>query len=409
MENTSHSPQTRWRFGRIGVITLVIVVGLFGAWAVQAVRSEGKPGPEEAVARVVRGDIEDVVAATGTLQALELVNVGAQVTGEVKALHVGIGSRVKKGQLIAEIDPSVQKNALKQAEAQEAAAKAQLEAKRAVLKQNVLALERQTRMQSLRATTREAYEAAEAALAVTKADIDAATAHLEETHVVLDTARVNLEYTRIQSPMDGVVVAVVTQPGQTLNASMSTPVIVKVARIDQMSIRAEISEVDVVRVAPGQLASFTILGEPDRRRTALLRSIEMAPETMQGDAATGSGGNATRNAAVYYNGLLEAPNEDGKLRIGMTAQVRIVLRRAEHVLTVPSSALRRKDSRDGRRRSVAVLLPSGPIQERWISIGIEDRLNAQVMSGLVEGDIVVVSSMPELGRASGRPSSQAVD
>ncbi len=376
---------------RIALVSFAVAAALLGAWMVHAVSSSEKPDPELMVAMVQRGDIEDVVVASGTLQAFELVNVGAQVTGEVKALHVALGDRVAKGQLIAEVDPSTQRNALRQARAQQAAAQAQLRAKESLLGQNRLALERQKRMQAHGATTREAYEAAASALAVTSAEIDALKAQLEETRVALDTALVNLGYTRIHSPMDGVVVAVVTRQGQTLNASVSAPVIVKVARVDKMRIRAEISEADVVRVSAGQEAFFTILGEPDRPRTAVLQGIELAPESAQGEA-TGAGANAAPSgSAVYYSGLLETPNSDGKLRVGMTVQVRIVLGRKGGVLTIPSAALRQKDAQG--RRSVAVLDRDGREREQWITVGMDNKTNAQVIDGIAEGERVVVGPM----------------
>lgn len=405
---TPKRPRRR-RPGRMLWVGGVIVMGgLLVAWAVQAVLPDEQLDPAQMVVTVSRDDIEDAVVATGTLQAFEMVNVGAQVSGELKVLHVGLGDRVRKGQPIAEIDASTQQNALKQAAAQEAAAQAQLRAKEATLTQNMLALQRQRGMYKHGASTQEAYEAAEAAEAMARADIDALKAHLDEMRVALDTARVNLEYTQIQSPMDGVVVAVVARQGQTLNSSTSAPTIVKVAQIDKMRIRAEISEADVVRVSPGQAAAFTILGEPNHSRTAVLKGIELAPESAQGDAAGGVAGASNSGTAVYYNGLLETPNDDGKLRIGMTAQIRIVLGSAAGVLTVPSAALRQKDPKG--RRSVAVLKPSRRVEEQWITVGMDNRTNAQVIAGLREGDRVVIGDRlgnGERSRESAAPGASA--
>ena len=367
----------------------LLAAGLLSAWTVQAVWPSNDLAPGYTLATVTRGDIEHTVMATGTLQASELVNVGAQVTGELQLLHVGLGARVRKGQLIAEIDASTQQNALKQAEAREAAARAQLRAKESVWNQNLLTFERQRGMYKHGASTREAYEAAQAAVSMTRAELDALRAALEEARVALDTARVNLKYTKIESPIDGVVVAVVTRQGQTLNASVAVPTIVKVAQIDTMRIRAEISEADVVRVSPGQAASFTILGEPNQPREATLKAIELAPESVQSEAGGGSnGGTGSSPSAVYYSGLLEAPNGDGKLRIGMTVQVRIVLGKATGVLMVPSSALRDKDAKG--RRSIMVRNNAGRLQEQWITVGMDDRTHAHVVAGLNEGDQVVM-------------------
>lgn len=369
----------------------LLAAGLLSAWTVQAVWPSNDLAPGYTLATVTRGDIENTVMATGTLQASELVNVGAQVTGELQLLHVGLGARVRKGQLIAEIDASTQQNALKQAEAREAAARAQLRAKESVWHQHQLTFERQRRMYKHGASTREAYEAAQAAVSMTRAELDALNAVLQEARVALDTARVNLKYTKIESPIDGVVVAVIARQGQTLNASVSVPTIAKVAQVDTMKIRAEISEADVVRVSPGQSASFTILGEPDRPREATLKAVELAPESVQTDASGSSNagaGSSNSASAVYYSGLLEAPNSDGKLRIGMTVQVRIVLGKANGVLMVPSAALRDKDVEG--RRSIMVRNSAGRLQEQWITVGIDDRTHTHVMTGLDEGDQVVM-------------------
>jgi macrolide-specific efflux system membrane fusion protein len=380
----------RQRLGRIALWGLLAAAGLLGSWGVYVMRQNGDVDAARMIAVVRRDDVEDVVTAQGTLQAFEQVNVGAQVTGEVKALHVALGDDVVKGQLIAEIDDSTQRNLLRQARAQEAAALAQLQAKESQLSQVQLAFERQAQMHKHGATTREAYEAAAGALAVIRAEIDALKAQLEEARVASDAASVNLRYTKIHSPMDGVIVAVVTQKGQTLNANMSAPVIVKVARVDKMRIRAAISEADVVRVSPGQEAFFTILGRPDQRRIAVLKGIELAPDSAQGDPSARSDADVSAlSSAVYYSGLLETPNDDGTLRVGMTVQVRIVVRNEKAVLTIPSAALRQKDAQG--RRSVAVVKADGNVQEQWIKVGMDNKTKAQVIDGLAEGDRVAVA------------------
>ena len=364
----------------------LIAAGLVSAWTVQAVWPSSEVAPGHMLASVARGDIEDTVLAAGTLQASELVDVGAQVSGELQVLHVRLGDRVHKGQLIAEIDASTQQNGLKQAEAREAAARAQLRAKESTWRQQQQAFERQQAMFKQGASAREAYEAAQAALAMSRAELDALRAALEEARIALDMARVSLKYTKIESPIDGVVVAVVARQGQTLNSNVAVPTIVKVAQVDVMKIRAAISEADVVRVSPGQAATFTILGEPGLPREATLKAVELAPESAQADAGAGAG-NSNSGGAVYYSGLLEAPNRDGKLRIGMTVQVRIVLDKADGVLIVPTAALRDKDPTG--RRSIMVRNSAGRLQEQWITVGMDDKTHAQVIDGLNEGDEVV--------------------
>lgn len=290
-------------------------------------------------APVTRGDIEQTVIATGTFEARKLVSVGAQVSGRVVSLKVAVGDVVKEGQLIAEIDSLPQQNNLRNAQAALASSKAQRAAQVATLHQAELTFKRQQEMMAADATSRAEFEAAEAALASARANIRASDAQIEQGTIQVDTATLNLGYTKIIAPMDGTVVAVVTLEGQTVNANQSAPTIIKLATLDTLTIKAQISEADVVKVKPGQKVWFTILGEPDRRYHATLRSVEPAPESIASESASSSSSSTSSTTAVYYNGLFDVPNEDGKLRISMTATVNIVLADATDALLVPSSAL----------------------------------------------------------------------
>ena len=175
-------------------------------------------------------------------------------------------------------------------------------------------------------------------LTVALANIDALKAQILQAQVTVDTAKVNMGYTRITAPIDGQVVAIVTQQGQTVNANQSTPTIIKLAQTETMTVKTQISEADVTRVKMGQKVYFTILGEPNKRYTATLRSIEPAPDSILTET-TSSTSTTAASTAIYYNGLFDAPNEDGKLRISMTAQVQIVRADAPGALTIPATAL----------------------------------------------------------------------
>jgi macrolide-specific efflux system membrane fusion protein len=199
----------------------------------------------------------------------------------------------------------------------------------------------------------------------------------------------DLGYTKISSPIDGVVVAIVTKEGQTVNANQSAPTIIKVARLDRMTIKVEISEADVVRVKPGQRVYFTILGEPDSQYPAVLKSIEPAPESIKDDdSSTSSSSSSSTSVAIYYMGVLEVPNDDGKLRISMTTQVNIVLAEAQNALVIPSAALGDKN-KEGR---YLVRVENGPEQtdEQWVKIGLNNNVQAEVLEGLREGQRVVI-------------------
>lgn len=332
-------------------------------------------------------DLQDTVLATGVLQAFKQVSVGAQVSGQVKVLKVALGDKVKAGQLIAEIDSVPQQNTLRNAEAALANMEAQLKAQKATQIQTSLALQRQKELRAADANARADLESAQAANDLALANIDALKAQILQAQVTVDTAKVNMGYTRITAPIDGQVVAIVTQQGQTVNANQSTPTIIKLAQTETMTVKTQISEADVTRVKMGQKVYFTILGEPNKRYTATLRSIEPAPDSILTET-TSSTSTTAASTAIYYNGLFDAPNEDGKLRISMTAQVQIVRADAPGALTIPATALGPR-GKDGSY-TVRVVGADGQAQPRSIKVGLNTNVSVQVLEGLVEGDKVVI-------------------
>ena len=174
-----------------------------------------------------------------------------------------------------------------------------------------------------------------------------------------------------------------------MNAVQSAPTIVKLANLDVMTVSAQISEADVIKVRPGQTAYFTILGNPDKRYYGKLRSIEPAPESVQSEtSASTSSTSSNTTQAIYYNGLFEVPNTTGELRISMTAQVYVVLGEAKDTLVIPSAALSEK-APDGSYRVQVVGKDRKPVP-RQVTIGINNNATAQVLSGLQPGENVVV-------------------
>lgn len=365
---------------------IVIALAAGGYYAVKTWRG-GAAGKEEYVtATITRGDIENNVLASGTLEAVEQIDVGAQVSGQVKNLLVDLGDTVKKDQLIAEIDSVPQQNAVKNSAAALENMKAQLSAKQAALEEKQLNFSRLQRLIDVDAISRSDYDTANAALRTAKADIAALNAQIKQAQISADTASVNLGYTKITSPIDGVVVAIVTKQGQTVNANQSAPTIVRVANLNTMTIKAQIAEADVPKVKPGQEVYFTILGEPEKRRYAKLRAIEPAPDTT-----------TSTTDAIYYNGLFDVDNEDGQLRIAMTAEVTIVLASAKDVLMIPAAALGKKN-KDGTY-DVDVMLDKGKKETRKVTVGLNNKVNAEVKEGLAKGDRVI------LGGSSGASSN----
>ena len=326
-----------------------------------------------------RRDLEQSVLADGTLQAQKLVSVGAQVSGQIKVLHVALGDQVKQGDLLVEIDDLTQQNALKDAEAALDNVQAQLASRRATLRNNGLVFDRQRKVLARGLGSQADYDSAEATLIATRADIRALTAQAVQARIAVDTARVNLGYTRIVAPMAGTIVAIPVEQGQTVNAVQSTPTIVKVARLDTMTVEAQISEADVIRVSTGLPIYFTILGAPEHRYEARLRAIEPAPDSINDDTSSST------TTAVYYNGLFEVSNPEGALRIGMTAQVHLVLATERNALVIPAIAL------SGDR--VQVVDGAGKLQWRQVKVGLNNKVDAQILSGLSTGERVIVSEV----------------
>ncbi|NWA74077.1 efflux RND transporter periplasmic adaptor subunit [Serratia proteamaculans] len=385
-------------------LAFILAGALLVILALVAVFSLQSPSQTAAVTAPAHlGDIENAVLATGKLDAIERVNVGAQVSGQVKSLKVKLGDRVTKGQPIADIDDLPQRNDLRNAEAALNVAKADLQAKQALLKQAESRFKRQKRMLSDEAGSREDFEAAEATLAATRAELIALNARIVQAQIEVDKKKVDLSYTRILAPMDGIVIAVITQQGQTVNANQSAPTIVKLAQLDVMTIKAQISEADITRVSQGQKAYFTIFSEPDKRYDATLRTVELAPESvMKDDSISGgssSSGSGTSNASVYYNALLDVPNPDNRLRIAMTAQVSLLLGEAKNALLVPIQAVHKTAD---KKQQVQVLTADNRLEMREVKTGITNNVDIQILSGLKAGENVV------LVQESARPSEEGL-
>ncbi|MCF3098797.1 efflux RND transporter periplasmic adaptor subunit [Aeromonas australiensis] len=334
-------------------------------------------------APVTREDIAQTVLASGVLQAVEQVDVGAQVSGQVTKLAVEAGDQVKQGDLLAEIDPLIAQNNLKTAEAELASNRAQLKIKQAQLKQNELAWRRQQQMFKQQASSRADLESAEALLAVTRAELQNSQANIDNALIKVDRAKTELGYTKILAPMDGTVISIVTRQGQTLAASQTVPTVLKLANLETMTVKAQISEADVTKVKAGMPVYFTLIGDADTRYQGRLRAVELAPTNINDQAATGT---ATNNAAVYYYALFDVPNPAHTLRVAMTTQVTIVLGERKQVLTVPQTALGK--SLGDNEYEVTVIKADDTTETRHIKTGMKDEIRIEVISGLSEKEEV---------------------
>ncbi|MEH2919550.1 efflux RND transporter periplasmic adaptor subunit [Samsonia erythrinae] len=379
---------------RAAIILVLIAAGVL----IHLSFSRSSPASNYITATAEIADLEETVLADGKIEAQKQVSVGAQATGQIKALHVKLGDKVKKGQLIAEIDDLTQQDTLRDGEAALKNIQAQRAAKLAELRNNELSWQRQKMLMKRGLGAQADYDSAKATLDATRANIDALDAQIVQAQITVNTAKVNLGYTQIRSPMDGTVVAIPVEAGQTVNAIQTTPTIAKVANLETMTIKAQISEADVVKVKTGMPVWFSILGEPGKRYEATLSSIEPAPDAINDDAVSSSGmssSGSSSNSAVYYNGQFEVKNPDGILRISMTAQVHILLSSVKNALVVPATAL---TMRDGKWH-IQVVSANQKVESRAVTLGLNDNVRTEIRSGLSVGERVVI------GQSSGDGAS----
>ncbi|KFC82520.1 macrolide-specific efflux protein [Ewingella americana ATCC 33852] len=345
-------------------------------------------GPVEFVT-VSRGDIEKTVLATGTLKPSLQVNVGAQVNGQLTKVHVRQGDQVQKGQLLAEIDPTLQLSELRKSQAELASAEAQKRSAVVTLRQFQLELNRQLRLDRDHAGTKSILEQAQARVATQKAQIEVNQAEIVRAQMSLETAQANLGFTRIGAPIDGVVLGIVTQEGQTIVSSQSAPTILVLADVSTMSVHTRISEADILKVKVGQPLWFHVLAEPQRRYDSQMQAIQDAPTQALQDN-NGDNSSQDQPSAVYYNGMFNIANPQGVLRTSMTAQVFVVVEQAKSALLLPVAAL---GAEQGENRYQVQVLKQGRAESRLIKVGINDRQFVEVLEGLQEGEQVMVTAV----------------
>lgn len=403
----------RWgtRAAALAAVLALAAGGIFGAraWTARAATAG-----QYTVATAQRGDFEDTVTATGILQPREYVDVGTQVSGQLEALRVDIGSRVKAGQLIAEIDPTVYRSRVEADQAQLRTLQAQLQDKQAQLTLAEQQHQRQVNLMKDNATTQDALQTAEAALGSATAQIDVLKAQIEQTQSTLRGDQANLSYTKIYAPMSGTVVAQSAKQGQTLNANQQAPIIVRIADLSTMTVEAQVSEADVASLSPGMPVYFTTLGDPSKRWYGKLRQINPTP--------------ATVNNVVLYDALFDVDNKDGGLMTQMTAQVFFVAAEAKGAVLVPVSALRPADAAAGPGRrgnradtvasagdartrlanaaaTVRVVTADGAIESRDVRVGLVSRVSAQILSGLDAGERIVVGERTAAPAPTAKPAT----
>lgn len=336
---------------------------------------------------VKRGKIAQTVSATGELSASQLVDVGAQASGQIRKMYVKIGDVVKQGDLIAQIDNRNQTNELETNQARLETYRAQLASAEIALRAAERKRARYQALQAEDAISKEELENAEDGFASAQAKIKEIQSAIKQTQIAINTSETDLGYTRIVAPIDGTVVSLVVEEGQTINANQTTPTVVQIANLSNMLNKMQIAEGDATKVKAGQNISFTILSEPDTPFTGVLDSVDPGLTTMsQGNYSKST--DATSNA-VYYYARATIPNESGKLAIGMTTQNTIEIASADNVLTVPTVAIKSREN----KKFVRVLGDNNQPIEKEIQTGLRDSMNTEVQSGLAEGDKLIMSEM----------------
>ena len=344
---------------------------------------------------VKRTTIDKNVLATGSVRASQRTEVGAQVSGKIISLNVKLGQAVKKGDLIAEIDASNQSNSLSTAEASLASYQAKLKSAQVALEVAQSNYARLSKLYKSDSASLSDLETAKNTLASAKATVDEVKSQIQTAQISVNDAKTNLNYTQIISPMDGIIVSVPVSVGQTVNSNQTSPTIVQVADLSKMLIKLEISEGDIAQVQEGQEIRFTTLAEPNRTYQSKIDTVDPALTTLTDNNYTEESGNTE---AVYYYANALVDNADNRLRIGMTVQGQVNIAKRENVLVVPTSTLKKK----GDKTTIQVL-NNNQVEEKDIQTGLSDSQYTEVISGINEGEQVVVTQRADSEKVSSEP------
>jgi macrolide-specific efflux system membrane fusion protein len=369
------------------VVEILLVAAAFAFMAALYFGSTGTPRAALRTEPVTRGSIERTVTSLASIKPKTFVDVGTQVSGQLRKVHVRIGDVVTQGQLLAEIDPTVYQTRVLADRSQIENLKAQLAQTEAQLVLDRAREERSQQLLRTNATSKDAAEAAAATAKITEAKIDALRAQISQTQATLKGDEANLGYTKIHAPMAGTVVDQIAFEGQTVNANQTAPVIVRVADLDTMTVWAQVAEADIPRIKTGMPVYFTTLGMPDRRFQATVQQIYPTPEIV--------------NDVVLYNVLIDVPNKERLLMSSMTAQVFFVLDKVEDVTLVPMAALR-SAAGDEEGVYLARVQDGGSVETRRVRVGLTNRQFGEVKSGLSVGDQVIVGTEEPAGQQSPR-------
>jgi HlyD family secretion protein len=364
----------------IGAIIISIAVAVFFL-----LRGRGNE-PQFRTDKVVRGDIEMAVTATGTVNPVTTVLVGTQVSGTIKNIYVDFNSPVKKGQLIAQIDPALFEAQVNQAKANLLLAKANVEKAEATSVDAKRTMERNKELLAKNLIAQSDFDTAETNYETAKASVSAAKSQVAQSEAALSSAETNLFYTKIVSPVDGIVVSRNVDVGQTVAASFQTPTLFSIAQdLTKMQIDTNVAEADIGNVKVGQDVEFTVDAYPDITFKGKVWQVRNAPITVQN--------------VVTYDVVIQVDNPELKLKPGMTANVSIIISLRRDVLKIPNAALRflpvEMSKPSVQQKGAGVwILEQGKPERVPVSTGISDGSYTELVSGKIsEGQEVIVESL----------------
>ncbi|MFT3924740.1 MAG: efflux RND transporter periplasmic adaptor subunit [Myxococcales bacterium] len=381
----SAKPPNRWRGLLIWSVLGVLVLGGGGLGISRFLKQRAEAQkPHYESAAVQRRDIQVVISATGTLKGLNTVEVGAEVSGRITRVAVDFNDPVKKGQVLAEIDPEQLHAAFDEAKAQLAASQASIAQARATLLESEQSAARAEQQSKQGLVSQRELEAAIAARERARAALESSQASTTVASATLKSTKSKLEKTQVLSPIDGIVLSRLVEPGQTLTAGFTTPVLFKLAEdLRQMSLYVYIDEADIGRAREGQAASFAVDAYPERSFPSKVMSLRNEPKEDQN--------------VVSYEAVLSVDNAELLLRPGMTATATIVANERKNALAIPNAALRFTPPNqppevtrvEAGQRRVWVLQGDAPAA-RSVKTGASDGQYSELLGGdLKEGDQVL--------------------
>ena len=342
---------------------------------------------------VTRGNVEKTVVASGSVESVNEVDVGAQVSGKITKLYVKLGQEIKKGEMIADIDSTTQVNTLNTKKAALVSYQAQLKAKKTAYDVALSSYNRLSKLYTQKATSLDSLNTAKSTLDNAKAEMEAIEANIKQAEIEVNTAETNVGYTKITAPMDGTVISVPVSEGQTVNANQTTPTIVTIADLSKMKIKPEISEGDITKVKAGQEVSFTILSDSQTVYHSVIDSVDPANTTITDSSSTSSSTNSSSSSsttsAIYYYANVLIDNPDRTLRIGMTTENNIKIANAKDVLLISNMAIQKRDGKS----VVNILNDKNQPEQREVETGVQNDFHTEIKSGLNEGEKVIVSQV----------------